>query len=81
MGFGVKLQEENQTIQDIIDWEKPQLLLSKDSGLIVITNGNHKDKRFEATVIKAGSLHDIGDFSSIFGKRFFKKGSVIIDRI
>lgn len=52
--------------KQLIDFDKQQLLISKDSSVIVLTNGEHKSLDFEGI-----SICDTPEFSQSWSKSFF----------
>ena len=56
-----------------IDWDKPQLLVNDTTGVIVLSNGEHKENSFSGIVlVKAASYRDVGFYNQIWAKHNFQ---------
>lgn len=59
--------------EEVIDWNKPQLLISKENNKVISTTGRHQDGRFEALVVLSDSkVQPKNHFSIGWAKNSFK---------
>ena len=68
-----QILESDPPTKEDIDWDIPQLLFSKDSGLVLATNGKHNKEHFEALVITGNFFRRKNYFSTTWGKEPFTK--------
>ena len=68
-----QILESDPPTKEDIDWDIPQLLISKDSGLVLASNGKHNKEHFEALVIVGNFFRQKNYFLTNWGKEFFTK--------
>jgi hypothetical protein len=68
-----QILESDPPTKEDIDWDIPQLLFSKDSGLVLASNGKHNKEHFEALVIVGNFCRRKNYFLTTWGKELFTK--------
>jgi hypothetical protein len=68
-----QILESNPTTKEDINWDIPQLLISKDSGLVLASNGKHNKRHFEALVIVGNGFLVQNQFITTWKKEPFTK--------
>jgi len=54
-----------------IDWSKVQLVKSETTGIVVLTNGRHRNKSFEGTVLVGNENDTVGSYFEDWATEIF----------
>jgi hypothetical protein len=58
--------------EEQIDWNKPQLVEGKNTGVIIFCTGKHTEGEFSGMVVAKGAMQAEGYFSNGWNKEYFK---------